>query len=678
MPSDRADRLPDFETAQLRWRDDGTPESLRFGDIYFAPPNGLAESRHVFLDGCDLPTAWHGRSRFTIGETGFGSGLNFLAVWALWRRVGPAGARLNYVSVEQYPWTLDDLRRAAPLWGDVAALGATLAAHYPGSHPRPGVHTLVFDDGRISLTLLIGEALAMLDGLDAAVDAWFLDGFAPAANPQMWRPALLTEIARLAVPGARLATFTVAGPVRRGLAEAGFTVTRRPGFGAKRQCLAAVRRSEAVGAWPPHGRVRPWARPPAVIVQPHPDVLVLGGGIAGACAAEALARRGARITLVERRARLADGASGNPVGVVSPWINLDDGPRGRFAAAAFAAATALYERLGHPGETLWRCGALHLPRSDAEADKFRHVAAAGDATPFAAAWLDETAAAAVCGVTPAAGGLFLADAMAVRPPPVVQALVGAARATVLFAPVRTLQHEGATWRVRTPDGGCLAAAPLCVVASAADALGLAPFVHFRLQILRGQITEIAAQSTSRPLRTVIAQDGYLTPAIDDRHVVGASFTPLGLGASADLSGAETPQQADDAANLARLQTLVPGLFDTAQRLAARARVRVASPDRLPVVGAAPDADDFARAYAGLAQSRAGSGFPDAPVWPGLFLLNGLGARGLTTAPVCADLLAAQITGDPWPLDHAAAETVSPGRFLIRAIRRGRPVHIGNN
>lgn len=170
---------------------DGVAASTRFDDVYFSRDGGLAEAAHVFLDGAGLPDAWHGRRRFTIAETGFGTGLNFLAAWALWRRHRPAGGVLHYLAIEGYPIRRGSLAGVLAPFRDVADLAGRLIARYP--RPVDGLHRLWFPDDGVCLTLAIGEAAAVLPRLAAVVDTWFLDGFAPARNPTMWAPAVIDQ-----------------------------------------------------------------------------------------------------------------------------------------------------------------------------------------------------------------------------------------------------------------------------------------------------------------------------------------------------------------------------------------------------------------------------------------------------------------------------------------------------
>ena len=223
------------ECAGLQFGPDGTPVSVAYGDVYHSAAGGPAQARHVFLGGNDLPVRWQGRAQFSILETGFGLGLNFLSTWHAWQNDPRASAGLDFISLEKHPFTAGDLAVAQAVWPDYAGIAAELRAAWPPL--TPGEHRVRLQGGRVTLRLFFGDALALLPTLEAAVDAFYLDGFSPARNPGMWSPELCAQLARQALPGATLATWSVAGTVRRALQAAGFSVEKRPGFAGKRQML---------------------------------------------------------------------------------------------------------------------------------------------------------------------------------------------------------------------------------------------------------------------------------------------------------------------------------------------------------------------------------------------------------------------------------------------------------
>jgi tRNA U34 5-methylaminomethyl-2-thiouridine-forming methyltransferase MnmC len=209
---------------ELVWLRPNLPLSTRFGDTYFSASGGLAESRHVFLDGNGLPSRF--RPGFHIAELGFGTGLNMLATLLLWRSSSPQGT-LRFTSFEAHPLSAGQIARALEAFPDVAAIATPFLEAWGAGHRRFTCEGLVAE-------VIVGDAHSTLPAWQGTADAWFLDGFSPAKNPQMWSQELLAELARHSNPGATFATYSAAGHVRRNLAAAGFAVHRRQGFGSKR------------------------------------------------------------------------------------------------------------------------------------------------------------------------------------------------------------------------------------------------------------------------------------------------------------------------------------------------------------------------------------------------------------------------------------------------------------
>ncbi|MEP3889707.1 MAG: tRNA (5-methylaminomethyl-2-thiouridine)(34)-methyltransferase MnmD [Hellea sp.] len=335
--------LTQCDPPTLDWSRPGTPAATNFGDIYFSTDGGLAETQTVFLKGCGLPEAWQKRSRFVIGELGFGSGLNFLAAWQLWDSRKPEGGRLHFISVEKYPFDAQQLTQALSAWSELDNYSAQLIDQWPGR--VKGFHRLHFGD--VTLTLIHDDIALALDDLDAKVDAWFLDGFSPAKNPDMWSAEIMRKLAVLSAPAARVATFTVAGHVREALTAAGFTVEKKTGFGRKRHRLEAVYPGEPE------------------LEAPIPKPTIIGSGIAGASLVRAFARRGIRPTIVHDPEHPA--ASHNAAALVMPRWDLQDRPESRFFLASY-----LYALQAYKPHTLMK-GIRHIPKSEAESLRFKKL-----------------------------------------------------------------------------------------------------------------------------------------------------------------------------------------------------------------------------------------------------------------------------------------------------------------
>lgn len=643
----------------LAWTE-GVPRSLRFGDIYYAPADGWAETRHVFLAGIGAPAVWAGVGDFVVGETGFGSGLNFLATWDLWRRTAAAGARLHYVAVEGFPLAAADLAATGARWPDLAPLVAELVAAYP---PRvPGFHTLDLDGGRVRLMLLFGPVTEMLASLEAQVDAWFLDGFAPSRNPEMWSEPVFRAVARLAKPGAVLASFTVAGPVRRGLAAVGFTVSKAPGFAGKRECLRAV----FTGPGPTIAEAKPWFAPgPAA---PGLSVAVIGGGIAGLLMARALTAGGARATLYERNNQLAAAASGNPRAVIEPWLDL-----GQTATAAFSVAASLHGLRWYQAEgggAFAPTGVLALARDGATAARHEKLMASGLLPPTDMLALTAAEASARAGVALDHGGLYFPAAGLVDTG-VLAAQLAAGFAVRTGVEVAALDRADDGWRLLATDGAVLGVADAVVLATAGDAARLAGF-PLGLVARRGEVTLLPSAGALAGLQTVVSDGGYVTPAFagaaGPTHLLGATFDHVAPGS--DDWQALRPESR--ARNLATLAGLIPGIaLPDPARLGGRAGLRATTVDHLPIVGAVPDLGHYGGpAYGDLHHGRRGP-YPLARYRSGLYVLTALGSRGFLTAPLLAAALAAMVLGRPNPLPRPLLDALHPARFLIRDLIRNK-------
>ena len=648
--------MSDSPHAQLDWDDQGQPLSRQFGDVYFSREDALGETRHVFLDGSQLAqrcAALTADGRLVIGETGFGTGLNFLCAWQLFDRLAPAGARLHFVSVEKYPLAAADLRRALALWPELAPWSAPLLEQYVAIHP--GFQRLVLAGGRVILTLLIGDALERLPQLDARIDAWFLDGFAPAKNPEMWTDALFAQLARLSAPGASLATFASTGFVRRGLIAAGFAVRRLPGHGTKWEMLGG--RYE--GAAPRHDK--PWyAYPPRSTVR---EALVIGAGMAGCATAASLAARGWRVTLLERHADIAQEASGNPQGVLYLKLSAHGTALSQLVLAGFGHTRRLLQRL-QPDD--WAaCGVLQLAFDAKEAERQARLAEAFPAELLYTLSRDE--AEAIAGVGLPAGGLFYPQAGWAHPPALCRLLAE-------HSNIRLLRHSEAL-ELRRVDGQwqaldgerLLAAAPVAVLAGAAD---VRRFAELPLKRIRGQISRLPQTEASAALNCVVCAEGYVAPPRHGEHTLGASF---------DFQRQDCePTATEHAGNLELLREISTDLatrlhadtLDPAQ-LQGRAAFRCTSPDYLPIVGPLADEAAFAEAYAVLGKDARQVPEIPCPWREGLYVNSGHGSRGLISAPLSAELLAAWLEDEPLPLPRAVAEACHPNRFALRKLIRGQ-------
>lgn len=648
--------------ASLDWDEQGQPLSNQFADVYFSNENALAETRYVFLANNQLPerfAALTADQQMVIGETGFGTGLNFLCAWQLFDQHAASGARLHFVSVEKYPLNKADLQRALGLWPELAPYAEQLLAQYVALHP--GFQRLGFADGRIILTLLIGDALELFGQLDAQIDAWFLDGFAPAKNPDMWTPELFAELARLSHASTTLGTFTSTGYVRRRLNDAGFKMKRVPGLGKKWEVLKGCFIGE------PKAAEKPWfARPP----QPAGTriALVIGAGLAGCATAASLAQRGWQVTLLERHAAIAQEASGNPQGVLYLKLSAHHTTLSRLIVSGYGHSRRLLEQLDK-GTDWDNCGVLQLAFDAKETQRQAQLAAAFPADLLTN--LNKSAAETKAGIPLPAGGLFYPEAGWVHPPALCALLSQQPNIQLqLHQEALELRRDGDRWQAWNGEQ-LLASASVAVLASAAEIKGFTQSAGLPLKRIRGQISRLPATAASRALNTVVCAEGYVAPARQDEHTLGASF---------DFNSENlTPNSADHASNLELLEDISPELSSALnaaaldpEHLQGRAAFRCTSPDYLPIVGPLADAIAFAEAYSVLSKDARQVPHTPCPWLDGLYINSGHGSRGLITAPLSGELIAAWLNDEPLPVARDVAQACHPNRFALRALIRNKP------
>lgn len=639
-----------LDSADLSWVD-GVPYSTRYGDVYYSRHGGLEESRAVFLAGNRLPERWVSRPRFAIGEIGFGTGLNFLATLALWNETAST-CFLSYWAIEHAPLHPDDVRRVAARWPDLIPYAEALSAVYPPL--RRGWYRRYLCSGRVSLTLVFDDALTGLAELDGRVDAWYLDGFAPARNAEAWSPELCGHLARLSIPGSTFSTYTAAGVVRRALGDVGFDVDRIPGYGGKKERLCGVMKS-------PPGVVvqaQPWfASEPATVAGNH--VAVIGAGVAGVTVACRLSQSGYQVSLIEQQPQLGCGASGNPAAVIAPGTSQERGEYALLVRRAFDFTTAWLDQLRLRITDLpWHPVGVLVANADEQVgwcDEFV------ENVPESIKETARLSATTAMRWYPRAGwiepGKFLADLLECH--------------ACRFLPATTVTswcRENDQWLLRDENGmGIVSVDALVVTTGVAESFGIYP-PWMKLTPVRGQITTINASDASVPLlRCVLAERRYVIPGPGSSMTVGATFQPNDLDA--------TCRGADDNHNLEIFAALWPN-HDIPAARSSRVAWRAASLDYRPYVGAVPRVVDYIQSYSALKQGNPRTPFPLASYEHGVFVMLGFGSRGFTLAPLAAEIVADTLAGLPQPVPRSVLHSLHPARHLIRAMRRGENVQVG--
>ncbi|WP_417316894.1 bifunctional tRNA (5-methylaminomethyl-2-thiouridine)(34)-methyltransferase MnmD/FAD-dependent 5-carboxymethylaminomethyl-2-thiouridine(34) oxidoreductase MnmC [Emcibacter sp.] len=633
----------------LYWQDDVTPASRRFDDIYYNPENGLEESRYVFLQGVGGPDVWKDQDQFSIGETGFGTGLNFLLTVREWLATAPEEARLFYLSVEKYPLSPADIRRALSRWPELAPELEELLAVWP--ERIEGFHQRSLFGGRITLLLLFGDACDMLDkAVPRPLDAWYLDGFAPRRNPDMWNEQLFTSVASLSGPGTRIATFTAAGFVRRGLEEAGFMMEKAPGFGHKRECLRGSFRNDQPITAPRFLAGEPWYSLPAPLDRAG-QIAVLGAGIAGMMTGWHLARAGYRVTILDRNASPMQEASGNPAAILDPFLSVDDGREGRFHRHALLHALQFYHAL--PEGIFSPCGIERRATSEKEQERFERLM---ERTPLPDHILQRQEDGSL--QLPALGYLI---------PEKLCEFLGRDLEFRGGLEIDRLEQRHGRWHLLDADGGSLFEADAMVLTAPSLIRKSELTGHLPLEALSGQVSLFRAPAESPD--HVITEEGYMVPKLtvegSDALLAGASFRPV---ENPDVPLPQTPEEHEE--NREKAAALAPGL-DKAELLGGRSAIRYFSPDHLPYAGPAPDRDFYLREYDDLKHGPRHRPLPDARYHNNLYILSALGARGFLSAPLLATHLTGILAGNVPPLEKKIIHALHPARFLIRKLIKGR-------
>jgi len=634
------------EKATIEWQD-GTPVSSKFDDIYFSPEDGIGESEFVFLSGIGAPEIWNNRNYFTIAETGFGTGLNFLLTMKKWLETNQSG-RLCFISSEAYPLSIDDLKSALSSFPALKSFVDQLIAAWP---PREtGFYQRTFAEGRVELLLMIGDAATSFAKLEAKVDAWYLDGFAPSKNPGMWSDALFEQIGYLSVPGARVATFTAAGFVKRALQSNGFTVTKSRGFGRKRERITAELTEASPYKRKPNLKTLPdWARSPAP--KRPKKVTIIGAGIAGASLAYALRKRDVKVEIVSNGDRQA--ASHVPIAMLIPRISAGSGSLREFQVAAYSHA------ISHPvfSKHLSDNRALdYFPFNQEEHDKNQRLS-------LTINWGEEW-------FTQKGEILHLSTSGSINTGSLLKDLLD--DTPIHNFDIQSIQQHGNEWHLLGANGKNEHRADHLVLANGINALSMAGFTPNDYSFSAGQVELVSS--------TVDVQDAVQNYAFGEHlsapvampnnkivRALGSSFEKM---KSLDEYTA-TPND-DITKTMVADAELVLTRFTKYNQfpltpLSSWRSIRTNTPDFMPYIGGVPDWDKCEKQYTLLKKDALTRNLGAPTYQKNLYILSGFGSKGYQYAPLAAEILAAQVTGETAPISTSLLKCIAPMRRLARSL-----------
>lgn len=661
----------------ITFQNDGSPYSDQFNDIYFDTNQGTSQSECVFINGNNIEARLaKAPDKFVIAETGFGTGLNFLLTLKIVQKIqqsqldkGLALSKkklLHFISVEKYPLSKAQLKKSLKMLPQLDEYSQQLLEQYPDS-PEENI-VLSFLDGAVSLQLIFDDATRGLATLaqqkygrhSGIVDAWFLDGFSPAKNPEMWQTELFQQITQLSKEQATLATFTVSGKVKRQLIKAGFRVEKRSASGNKNEMLTGVFQHN-----PQSGKG--YQQRPTISKPQH--VSIIGGGIASACAAYALAKSGVKVTVYCQDFSVAQGASSNNIGALYPLIHQQADEISLFYQQAFEQALTYYKSISEQGFSYdhdW-CGLLEISYKPALELRQQHIANSNIWPKSLIHSVDKNQASKLANISLNHGGLFFPKAGWIAPAQLVKQIFKAAESTnrlrieTGYKINKISQQADGQWLLHSTSENFKT--NVLIYCGGAQGIPLNIIKQLPLTSVRGQVTSMATNEKIEKLSTVICHKGYLTPTNNNLHCIGATFQKNNFDITAKAE--------EDEFNLNMLEKCLPDLtqFKASDIVSSKARLRCMTPDHMPMVGAMPDIEAHKQQFAHLSKDKRWRYDQAAPVINNLYMMTGLGARGLCTAPLLADVLTADICGTPYPLDNEQLFNLAPNRFVIRDIIR---------
>ncbi|AKH69599.1 tRNA U-34 5-methylaminomethyl-2-thiouridine biosynthesis protein MnmC, C-terminal domain [Spongiibacter sp. IMCC21906] len=686
-----------LQTADVEWQD-GVPVAKAYSDGYFSKESSLAENRHVFLHHNDLAQRWHKLhalppGTFTIIETGFGTGLNFLIAWQLWQQTAPSHWQLHYISIDKHPMRTIDLQKAHQSWPELCHLASILQHNYPPL--VPGRHRRLLNCERVCLDLFFGDVSDGLTELilsssthnesqknshsSLAADAWFLDGFAPQLNPDMWQETLLDSITTLSKPGSSFAASTGDALVCRGLITRGFSVATVNGLDHKPAILHGRKNTQATSAISMasnsnRGNIKvPWHNPFYTCPSSNRSsnnplankVTIIGAGLAGASTARALATRGYQVEVIERGSEPAQGASGNPQGVLYTKLSAELGSLNRFTLTSFLHALGYYRPLIEQQHIIGElCGVLQMASTHADKllfEKLKTLLKHQDWLTF----VSPEQASVLAGIPLHAPAFYYPGAGWLSPPALCKYWLNHDAITVKYnTEVREINYQESQWQLSNRAGKTLAETDILVIANSHEAKTLSCCGYLPTRAIRGQLSYLSPKDLAYSPKKVVCHEGYFAPATGENFCIGASFNLKDQ--HCELSDMEHHW------NIQQLRKLSPELLHSnAEALGGRAALRCTSPDYHPIVGPVPDLAKFDIDYKRLRKDAKATIDSPGSYQPGLYLNIAHGSRGLTSSPICAELIASYIGGEFPPLDRALCENLSPARFVIRDLKKNR-------
>jgi tRNA 5-methylaminomethyl-2-thiouridine biosynthesis bifunctional protein len=634
-------------------KDVRTPFAPLFDDIYFSAEDGIKESEYVYLEGTGFLNSLGsaGARALSIGEIGFGVGLNFILTLKAFSEQAAASQRLTYFSVEKFPVVKEDLQDLYSRYPELQPYANDFLAQYPVL--TPGMHSLKLLRGRVTLILMLGEATEMFSAYDGKANFWYWDGFAPSKNPDAFSAPLFAQVARLSHPQAQGSSFTAAGWVRRGLETAGFTMRKRVGYGKKRECIVGNYSNTTLCP----ELIKPWFSPQKLkLVQAGQKIAVLGAGLSGSAIAWSLAERGHAVSVYDPNG-IATRASGNSIGLYNVQLSKMQNPISRFTQSALSHFIQEVKNRGVPvREGIDRTGdpakiensKICLENSQYPEDFYElkeravHFSQCGMLRPST-----------LCELRVQAHG----DRVSVIQKAVIE--------------IKRTENSKQGLKLHLSDHS-VESYDHVIYATGADhstqGLQDSPLSELPVRAVRGQLIEVRASEKSLPFKNAKVQLGYVSPVAPEisghfHHVIGATY----------LTREPRPDQTeiDTEFLIAEAKKKWPEFSELTRDDFVLSQVshRLSTPDKLPVIGPAFSATKFEQDYGRVLRGTRVLDLPALTPLVGEWILSGMGSRGITYSSLGAELLASLMCGEALPLERDLFEHLHSARFLMRQLKK---------
>ncbi len=615
--------------------------SLKYSDRYFSTDGALEEKFKIFIQGNDLEKRIETvENNLVVAELGLGCALNLFLTWKTWKEAPTSGKILNYIAYEKNPLTKNDLSR---FWSNKHEFSYYLDKYLKTLNQTiSGAHTFWLEDN-FRVTLFLGDVNDYLPMLDARVDIWYLDGFSPSLNENLWNERIFREIGLKCNMDCTLTTYSSSSRIRKLLEDNNFKVEKLPGFARKKEFSKAVKISAEKTGEKNRGRKK--------------KVVVIGAGLAGCAVSSSLAKRGYEVELIEKANDISQKASGNLAGILMPHISVKPDIMSRFFIAGFVYVMNQLN-MNYENEDFFSTdGVLRLTSSDRLANLWKELAASKINKNFVQA-VGEDVVAKLSGINLKSEALFFPEGGWLSPKTFAQKILepySSLITKIFYQEAITLQQEADSWLVLGADGRVISEAEILILANAYEAKKFSQTSWLPLEPVRGQgFTFVANQATSE-LKIPICYDGYVIPEFNSRHFVGATYNHQDAREEVD------PLHTDDI--YSRLYKWCPE-FPAIDKSTIESRVsfRTMTIDRLPLVGSMPVIEDLKQLETNF-NSGISQNFTK---FKNFFVTTGYGSRGLIASGLSAEIIASEINSEPLPMEKDLSQALLPERFFSRS------------